>query len=165
MKRGRRGRPSSKGVTLANASVAQLQSELQRRERSHAKLRSKRETLMQKIRALEQQIGMPISSSSAGTTSTGKRRGRPPGSKNRSTSVGRPGGRRGPRGQNTSNLVDSLHGVLRGKTLSVSEVSDAVQRAGYKTGSSNFRTIVNQALLANPSKFKKVARGQYTAKA
>jgi len=55
--------------------------------------------------------------------------------------------------------------VLRGKTLSVSEVSDAVQRAGYKTGSSNFRTIVNQSLLANPSKFKKVARGQYTAKA
>jgi hypothetical protein len=73
-------------------------------------------------------------------------------------------GRRGPRTRNAANLADSLASVLKGKTMGVSEVATAVQRAGYKTTSPNFRTIVNQALLANPSMFKKVSRGQYTAK-
>src|SRR5262245_29360142 len=39
------------------------------------------------------------------------------------------------------------------------DLADAVQKAGYKTNSSNFRVIVNQALLANRKLFKKVARG------
>ena len=43
------------------------------------------------------------------------------------------------------------------------DVTEAVQRAGYKTSAANFRTIVNATLLKSP-KFKKVARGQYTAK-
>ena len=79
--------------------------------------------------------------------------------------MGRPRGtgRRG-RGRNAANLVDSLASVIAGKTLSVSELADAVQTAGYKTSSANFRTIVNQALLANPKTFKKVARGQYTGR-
>lgn len=57
-----------------------------------------------------------------------------------------------------------LEQVLAGATMSVSEAVDAVQRAGYKTKSENFRTIVNQALLANKDRFRKVARGQYTAR-
>ena len=54
--------------------------------------------------------------------------------------------------------------MISGRTLSVSELAEAVQSAGYKTSSANFRTIVNQALLANPKAFKKIARGQYTAR-
>ncbi len=63
-------------------------------------------------------------------------------------------------------LPEALHQVLKGKTLSVGEAVEAVQRAGYKTSSNNFRTIVNQQLIAAKNKklFKKVARGQYTAK-
>jgi hypothetical protein len=48
--------------------------------------------------------------------------------------------------------------------MSVTDVAEAVKQAGYKTTSSNFRVIVNQALLANPKVFRKVARGEYTAR-
>ena len=60
--------------------------------------------------------------------------------------------------------MSSLHSLLRGKTLGVAEMSDAVKKSGYKTSSPNFRTIVNAALITNPDKFRRVARGQYTAK-
>jgi hypothetical protein len=43
-------------------------------------------------------------------------------------------------------------------------VADAVQKAGYRTSSSHFRTQVNIAL-SKSGKFKRVGRGQYTAKA
>jgi len=70
-------------------------------------------------------------------------------------------GRRRPRNEGT--LVDALSKVLSGKTMSVTEVAAAVQRAGYRTTSPAFRTIVNQTLI-NSGKFKRVSRGQYTAK-
>jgi hypothetical protein len=52
--------------------------------------------------------------------------------------------------------------VLKGKTMGVAEAADAVQKAGYKTSSPNFRTIVNQALLRSEL-IKKLGRGAYTA--
>jgi hypothetical protein len=61
------------------------------------------------------------------------------------------------------NLVAALAKVLDGKTMSVTDVSEAVQKAGYKTTSPSFRTIVNQTLI-NSGKFKRIERGQYTAK-
>ena len=61
-------------------------------------------------------------------------------------------------------LVEALTKVLTGKTLSVTEASVAVKKIGYKTKSENFRTIVNQTLIKYPNLYKKVARGQYTAK-
>jgi predicted LPLAT superfamily acyltransferase len=67
------------------------------------------------------------------------------------------------RPKNDSNLVEALAAVLKGKTMGVTEVSSAVQKAGYKTSSANFRTIVNQALIKHTKVFKKVSRGQYTA--
>jgi len=67
------------------------------------------------------------------------------------------------RPKNEMSLVESLHAALKGKTLSVTDVAEAVQKAGYVTTSPSFRTIVNQALLANRGKFKKVSRGNYTA--
>ena len=97
--------------------------------------------------------------------SVGRRRGpgRPPGSGKRGP--GRPpGSGRGSRPRNESGLVESLRRVLSGNSLSVSDVAEAVQKAGYKTSSPNFRTIVNQALLANKNLFRKVERGVYTAK-
>lgn len=61
-------------------------------------------------------------------------------------------------------LVDALQKELTGKTMGVSEVAESVQASGYQTTSANFRTIVNQALITNPRIFRKVSRGQYTAK-
>jgi hypothetical protein len=78
--------------------------------------------------------------------------------------AGRRAGTRRGRGSNENSLVSSLHTLLRGKTMGVADMSQAVRRAGYKTSSPNFRTIVNAALITNPDKFKRVARGQYTSK-
>ena len=69
----------------------------------------------------------------------------------------------GNRPKNEMNLVESLSKVLDGKTMGVAEVAEAVQKAGYQTTSKSFRTIVNIALI-NSGKFKRVDRGQYTAK-
>ena len=70
------------------------------------------------------------------------------------------GGRK--RHKNDSNLEQALAGVLKGKTMGVTEVAQAVQEAGYRTTSPNFRTIVNQTLIRS-ALIKKVSRGQYTA--
>lgn len=67
------------------------------------------------------------------------------------------------RARNDSNLVDALHKVLTGAVMGVTEVAGAVQQAGYRTTSPNFRTIVNQALIKD-KRFKRVGRGKYTAK-
>ena len=61
------------------------------------------------------------------------------------------------------NLVQALAKVLKGRSMGVTEVSHAVQEAGYRTTSPNFRTIVNQTLIKSPL-FKRLSRGQYTAK-
>ena len=47
--------------------------------------------------------------------------------------------------------------------MSVTEMAEAVQAAGYHTESENFRTIVNQTLIKNPDAFRRVSRGRYTA--
>ena len=49
------------------------------------------------------------------------------------------------------------------KVIAAKMTADAVQRAGYKTSSSTFRTIVNITLIKS-GRFKKVSRGQYTLK-
>lgn len=67
------------------------------------------------------------------------------------------GGRR-----NAHTLPDALYSVLQGKTMTVTEAADAVRASGYNSAAANFRTMVNQALLKD-KRFKKVARGQYTA--
>jgi hypothetical protein len=59
--------------------------------------------------------------------------------------------------------VDALERALTGKTMSVTDVAEAVQKAGYRTNSSHFRTQVNIALSKDP-RFKRVGRGQYTVK-
>jgi hypothetical protein len=130
---------SSGGISAV--SVGELRREIARRERRVGGLVRKRERLLDKARHIETQI------SELG----GLVRGRP----------GAIPGRRRP--SNESNLVESLSKVLTDKVMSVTDVTEAVQKAGYTTTSPNFRTIVNQALIAS-GKFKRVGRGQYTAK-
>jgi len=142
---------------LANIPTSKLRDELDRRGEMLGKLEAERDQLVAKLHEIDQTLSeFGVSPASAGAY--GKRRGpgRPPGSGATS------GTRRRPR--NEMNLVDALAKTLKGKTMGVSEVSDAVQKNGYKTTSPNFRTIVNQALITNTKVFRKVARGQYTAK-
>jgi hypothetical protein len=163
---GRRGRKSR----LAAASYTELKNEMMRRQEQVQHLMNTREELAAQLRELETLIESAGGGEAIGATAMPMRRrgpGRPPGSgrgRAKMRGVAPRHGRTGGRGPNAASLVESLQAVLVGKTLGVSEAADAVQRAGYKTTSPNFRTIVNQALLANKAKFKKVARGQYTAK-
>jgi hypothetical protein len=125
---------------IAGLSVAQLQAEISRRQRGAAKLLRKRDALIEKVREIESElaaIGAMVGKGGFG------------------------GVRRRPK--NEMNLVDALIKLLTGKTMSVTEASEEVQRAGYQTTSPSFRTIVNQTLI-NSGKFKRVSRGQYTAK-
>ncbi|MBO6740075.1 MAG: hypothetical protein JJ916_09465 [Phycisphaerales bacterium] len=122
----------------ASMSTAELQAELQRRERNVKRLERRREKLLSDLSEVEQALAAEGALSATG------------------------GIRRRPR--NEMNLVDSLAEVLKGKEMSVTEVTQAVQNAGYMTTAANFRTIVNQALIRENKRFKKVARGRYTAR-
>lgn len=121
------------GTSLTSLPISQLQAELRRRQRGVGSLVRRRERLAAKLAALDEQI----------------------------RDLGGSGGRVRP--QNASSLVEALHEVLTGKTMGVTEVAEAVRKAGYKTNAANFRTIVNQALIKHKNRFKKVERGQYTA--
>lgn len=127
------------GGGLSDISVADLKRELSRRQRGVNSIVRKRERLVAKLRELDEQIAALGARYGAGGFSVRKRP------------------------KNDTNLVEALAGVLNGKTMSVTEVTEAVQKAGYVTTSPSFRTIVNQTLI-NSGKFKRVARGQYTAK-
>ncbi len=133
----RRASPTRKKAgarrSLRGVSTTALEAELARRESEFEGLRREREKLAARLAEIDSILG-----SHGGTGSTRKR----------------------PR--NKKNLADSLAAVLKGRKLSVTELSEAVQRAGYKTVSPNFRTIVNQTLIKDPKRFKKVSRGVYT---
>ncbi|MGV6815124.1 MAG: hypothetical protein ACWA5W_08970 [Phycisphaerales bacterium] len=119
-------------------SLAELQAELNRREKGIRKLERRREKLLAELASIDADLAAVGALSATG------------------------GVRRRPR--NEMNLVDSLAKVLDGKTMSVTEVTGEVQKAGYLTTAANFRTIVNQALIRENKRFKKVSRGKYTAR-
>lgn len=158
---GKRGRKSR----LSGYTYTDLQNELRRRESMLQGLMTQRQQINQQLQVIDQQIAAEGGTVPTGDWSTAARprRGRPPGSGKAKWLAAPKHGRRGP-GRPRGSLVESLHKVLTGTQMSVVNVCDAVKKAGYQTTSPNFRTIVNAALLANPSVFKKIERGVYTAK-
>ena len=127
---------------LVRFSYQELQAEVRRRQRSAGNLERRRDKMLVKLRRLEQQIrefGGELPGNSA-----------------------RPARSNG-RARNSMTLADALGKALKGKTMSVTEAADAVKRAGYRTKSNSFRTQVNIALIKSEM-FKRVGRGQYTAK-
>lgn len=138
-----RGRPGP----LARATTAQLRQELERRQNSMHELIRQRDALSAELADLEAAFGPATSSSANGVQrAPGRRKGR--------------GGRRAKGGS----LVEVLGTALKGQRLAVNEMIKAVQNAGYKTTSSNFRSIIAQALIKHPKRFKRVERGIYTAR-
>ena len=148
-----------RGTNLTAASWSELQGEMHRREAQLAKLEERRALLLEEVDALDKEIKQQtggVAPARRTKRRTTKKRGR------RAVATRRKTTRR--RARNKMNLVQALQKTLQSKTLSVTEAAAAVQKGGYKTHSANFRTIVNQTLIKNPKLFKKVARGQYTAK-
>lgn len=127
---------AKKTTGIGQMSVADLQAELRRRQRGVSKLERRREKLMAELAEVNAEIA-DLGGSTGGLTAGGRRR-------------------------NNMTLPDALVKVLEGRTMSVTEASDAVRASGYHSSAANFRTMVNQALLKD-KRFKKVARGQYTA--
>ncbi|MBL1216769.1 MAG: hypothetical protein D8M59_04660 [Planctomycetes bacterium] len=157
---------------LSNISTSVLQRELQRRQSTLKSLVSKRSKLAAELASLDGEIdALGGAASPAPAAKPAKRRGRPrkkvakKRAAKRTTAARRgpkPGGKRP---KNKMTLQDAIVKVLKGGTvLSVTEITGAVKKVGYKTNAENFRTIVNQTLIKNNKVFKKVARGQYTVK-
>lgn len=154
----RRGRPS----TLERLSVSDLMSEINRRKSMMSRLVADQHRLQSELDAINAEIaGLELLGANPGLI---MKRG--PGRPRTSSPAVKASGRRAGRGGNAHSLPIALHHLLQGRTMGVTEISEAVQKAGYKTKSPNFRTIVNATLIAkaNAGLFRKVARGRYTAK-
>lgn len=135
-------KPEPQTHALDNLSLDELQREMARRESQMKRLVTKRDRLIEQLREVEDEIQTLGGAGAFGMTAGGRPRRRP---------------------QNDSSLSEALLALLKNQTMSVTQASEEVQRAGYQTTSSSFRTIVNQTLIKDP-RFKKVSRGQYTAK-
>ena|SRR5687767_9264817 len=121
--------------------VAQLQQLLQRRQSELSKLERKRATLSRRLDVIDRRIA------EIGGGMNGRR-----------------GGGRG-RARNDQSLVEVIHGVLTkaGEAMRVSDIADAVRKAGYQSSSPNFRSMVNQQLIKD-KRFTSASRGFYQAK-
>lgn len=179
--------------SIQELSVAQLNEEIERRREGAVELAEERAELLERVAEIDAYLaelgvststgrprgrprknasGTPARSHGGGRKRTAKKsskRSSRSGSKKASgakPSVKEPTQPRGSRKRhrNETNLVEALQQVLSGKTMGVTEAAQAVQKAGYKTTSPNFRTIVNQTLIKNPEAFTKQGRGLYTAK-
>ena len=133
------------GHDLSRASLGELQQELQVRIKD---LQSHREALVRELQEVDEQLlaytGGPGGEEAYQAMQSGYRRVQE-------------------RIQNEQCLAEALVEVLSGEVLSVTAAAAAVQARGYQTTSLNFRTIVNQALIAHPDRFARVRRGHYTA--
>jgi hypothetical protein len=129
---------TNRTTPVKSLSLTELQNELRTRQREVGKLQRKRERLYGLISEVDKELAAFGALSSSGAV------------------LRRP--------RNEMNLVESLAKTLKGKTMSVTEVTQVVQENGYMTTAANFRTIVNQALIRETKIFKKVSRGRYTAR-
>lgn len=121
-------------LSVARLPTEELRRELARRQRAAAALLRRRARVAATLQQLDREI--------AALGGAGSRRVRP---------------------LNDRPLAEVLRTVLEGKTLSISDIIEAVRGAGYVSNAANFGTIVRSAL-AKSSRIKRVGRGLYTAK-
>ena len=122
--------------------IAQLERILQERRSELNRLERQRSELQRKLDGLDRQI----------VKLNGSLRGR------------RGGG--GTRARNEVSLVEAIETALRqgGKAMRVGDIVEAVQSAGYRSNSANFRGIVNQTLIKERKRFAAADRGLYQLK-
>ena len=120
-----------------NLSIDELERLLAQRRNRVNKLMKQREKLEAKMDALDQEIA----------------------------SLGGNGHGRRTRARNDMSLVDAIEAVMQqgGKPMRVGDITDAVQAAGYRSNSANFRGIVNQTLIKD-KRFSQAERGLYQLK-
>ena len=148
----RRGRPSA----IAKLTISQLMAEVERRRSRVGSLVAQRDDLTSQLEGVNAQIAELESIGGMNGLVPRRGPGRPKGS-------GKGHNRRGRRG-NEKSLASVLQSVLRGKTMNVADMAEAALKSGYKSTSKNFKTVVGLTLLKGKKMFKRVSRGQYTAK-
>ncbi len=133
-------RPST-GSTL---NIAELEKILEERRNELLRLRKQRTDLEKDISGIDRQI-----EKLGGAGSNGSRR--------------RSGA--GSRARNEKSLNDTIAQVFSeaNKAMRVTEIVEAVLATGYRSGSANFKGIVNQALIKD-KRFAQVERGIYQLK-
>lgn len=127
-----------------NLTIAQLQRVLEDKKSEVNKLMRQRSELQKRMNLIDRQIERV-----GGGALNGLRRGLTAGG----------------RARNDRSLLDTIEGVLRdnGKPMRVPEILDAVLATGYRSGSANFRGIINQTLIKD-KRFGQVQRGIYELK-
>jgi hypothetical protein len=126
--------------SLKKVSVDELLGEIKRRRQVVNRLKSKHLNLLKKVALVEAQI-------------------RASGGEIKEVSVSLRGGKRP---KNPASLPEMMIKVMKkDKPMSVAQIESAVNKEGYKSTSSTFKTIIFQALGKN-KRFKKVARGRYS---
>ena len=115
-------------------SIAELEAELNRRRKAVARLSRKRATIQRKLDAIDAEISRLGGSS-----------------------------RRVGRARNERSLSNMIHDVLQKGPTRVADIAAAVEKAGYRSSSPNFRSIVNQVLIKD-RRFVAADRGVYQLK-
>jgi hypothetical protein len=133
-----------------NFNIAQLERVLEEKRSELEKLRRQRADAQKKLN----QIDRMIERVGGGMNGSGRRGG-----------GGGGGMTAGGRARNARSLMDTLEAVLRetGRPMKVSEIMEAAIASGYRSGSANFRGIVNQTLIKD-KRFGQVERGTYELK-
>jgi hypothetical protein len=136
-----------------------------------------RSGLIKKLAAVDSAIARHGGSASGETVAPVRRgRGRPKGSTNANAGRGRRRvavrakgkskgtGRPGRKPKNGAPLQGVIHGVLKGKSMNVKDITKAVLDTGFKTSSKHFQNMVGQMIYKHGTMFKKVSPGVYTTK-
>jgi hypothetical protein len=154
-------------MSVKSLSTAEIRRELERRERGAAKVVARRDVLAKQLAALDAELA------DLGVDGAPRRRGRPPGSRNKPSGrkpgrkpgrksgrkPGRPAGPKLPK--NKRSLGDALAAAVRpGSVVSPVEAAKRVKAAGYKSNSGSFNVVVAMRLRDHAG-FKHVGRGQY----
>ena len=126
-------------------SIVELEQLLAARRSSVAKLQKQRDGLQKKLDAVDKQIAAAGGAGAAAAPAAKAAGG-------------------GPRAKNKVSLGAAIASAMEGKgPMGVGDVLEAVVAGGYRSGSANFRGIVNQTLIKD-KRFQSAGRGMYAMK-
>lgn len=143
-------------MALKSLSTADLQRELERRQRGADRLLQRRAKLLEELAAIDAELGELGMAPAGGMP--GRARGKA--KAGAATSAAPRTGKR-TRARNDVSLPDALVQACEiGAVVSPAEASELVLANGFKTTSQRFNMMVSNAL-AKDKRFRRIGRGQY----
>ena len=129
-------------ISLEKISTKEILAEITRRKKERTTLLREKTALTRRLKAIDAELG-----------AMGKKK-----------SARRPAKKNQKRARNVMTLPEAMLKVMsEDKAMSVPEIASAASKAGYKSTSKTFHTIIYQTL-ARDKRFKKTDRGQYVVK-